>query len=126
MQRDPQIQTPGLPELYPTATLAVVKRVIQRQENVVQLLIQGIERVELVRATETTPYLQVEVAPLSEPQDHSPEGTALFRNIQALVRKAVRQEVKAGVDLIKLLSSHRTDHPEFSQAEIDANFPFQA
>jgi imidazolonepropionase-like amidohydrolase len=36
------------------------------------------------------------------------------------VRKAVRQEVKAGVDLIKLLSSHRTDHPEFSPAEIDA------
>jgi imidazolonepropionase-like amidohydrolase len=36
------------------------------------------------------------------------------------VRKAVRQEVKAGVDLIKLLSSHRTDYPEFSQPEIDA------
>jgi imidazolonepropionase-like amidohydrolase len=36
------------------------------------------------------------------------------------VRKAVRQEVKAGVDLIKLLSSHRTDDPEFSQKEIDA------
>ncbi len=36
------------------------------------------------------------------------------------VRKAVRAEVKAGVDLIKLLSSHRTDYPEFSQEEIDA------
>jgi imidazolonepropionase-like amidohydrolase len=36
------------------------------------------------------------------------------------VRKAVRTEVKAGVDLIKLLSSHRTDRPEFSQEEIDA------
>jgi imidazolonepropionase-like amidohydrolase len=36
------------------------------------------------------------------------------------VRKAVREEVKAGVDLIKLLSSHRTDCPEFTQEEIDA------
>jgi imidazolonepropionase-like amidohydrolase len=36
------------------------------------------------------------------------------------VRKAVRTEVKAGVDFIKLLSSHRTDHPEFSQEEICA------
>ncbi len=36
------------------------------------------------------------------------------------VRKAVREEVKAGADLIKLLSSHRTDNPEFTQEEIDA------
>lgn len=36
------------------------------------------------------------------------------------VRKAVRQEVKAGADLIKLLTSHRSDHPEFSQEELNA------
>src|SRR5919108_313397 len=48
VQRDPQIQSPSLADLYPTATLAVVKRVIQRQENVLQLLIQGVQRVKLV------------------------------------------------------------------------------
>ena len=36
------------------------------------------------------------------------------------VRQAVREERRAGADLIKLLTSHRTDYPEFSQAEIDA------
>ena len=36
------------------------------------------------------------------------------------VRQAVREERRAGADLIKLLPSHRTEHPEFSQAEIDA------
>jgi len=36
------------------------------------------------------------------------------------VRQAVRTEHKAGVDLIKLLSSHRTDRPEFSYEEIEA------
>jgi len=36
------------------------------------------------------------------------------------VRQAVREERKAGVDLIKLLTSHRTDHPEFRQEEIEA------
>lgn len=35
------------------------------------------------------------------------------------IRKAIRTEVKAGVDLIKMLSSHRTDHPEFSLEEIE-------
>lgn len=36
------------------------------------------------------------------------------------VRQAVREERKAGADLIKLLTSHRTDAPEFSQQEINA------
>jgi imidazolonepropionase-like amidohydrolase len=36
------------------------------------------------------------------------------------VRKAVRMEVKADVDLIKFLTSHRSDYPEFSQEEISA------
>ena len=36
------------------------------------------------------------------------------------VRKAVREEVKVGVDFIKLLSSHRTDYREFTLEEIEA------
>lgn len=36
------------------------------------------------------------------------------------VRAAVRKELTAGADLIKLLTSHRADYPEFSQGEIDA------
>ncbi len=36
------------------------------------------------------------------------------------VRKAVREELKAGVDFIKLLSSHRTDDREFTAEEIEA------
>ncbi len=36
------------------------------------------------------------------------------------VRKAVREQVRAGADFIKLLSSHRSDYPEFSLEEIEA------
>jgi ATP-dependent Lon protease len=105
VQRDAQIQSPGLEDLYPTATLAVVKRVIQRQENVLQLLIQGVERVRLVEAETTTPYLHVTVSRLAEPQDDSPEVMALFRNIQALVRQAVRHLETIPEDMANLLIS---------------------
>ena len=105
VQRDAQVQNPGLDDLYPTATLAVVKRVIQRQENVLQLLIQGIERVKLVQTEGTTPYLQVAVSRLPEPQDESPEVMALFRNIQALVRQAVRHLETIPEDMANLLIS---------------------
>ena len=36
------------------------------------------------------------------------------------VRRAVREQVKAGADLIKMLTSHRSETPEFSQEELDA------
>jgi ATP-dependent Lon protease len=104
VQRDPQVQEPTLSDLYPTATLAVVKRVVQRQENVLQLLIQGSERVQLGQVVETTPYLQAQVSSLAEPHDESPETTALFRNIQALVRKAVRRLETVPEDMANMLT----------------------
>ncbi|AJY76811.1 amidohydrolase family protein [Paenibacillus beijingensis] len=36
------------------------------------------------------------------------------------VRTAVREQVKAGADWIKILTSHRTPTPEFTQEELDA------
>ncbi|MCZ6875519.1 MAG: endopeptidase La [bacterium] len=105
VQRDPQGQTPGLPDLFPTATLAVIKRVIQRQENMLQLLIQGVQRVELAQAAATSPFLQAEIIKLPDPFDDSAETTALFRNIQSLVRKAVRHLETIPEDMANLLVS---------------------
>ncbi|NLA61485.1 MAG: amidohydrolase family protein, partial [Firmicutes bacterium] len=36
------------------------------------------------------------------------------------VRKAVREQIKAGANLIKILTSHRSEHPEYRQEELDA------
>jgi len=36
------------------------------------------------------------------------------------VRAAIRAERKAGADLIKILTSHRSEYPEFTPAELDA------
>jgi len=103
VQRDPQTQTPDLSDLYPMATLAIVKRVIQRQHNVLQLLLQGVERVELQQVIDTTPCLRVAVTPLPEPQEESPEVTALFQNVQDLVRKAVKHLETIPEDMANLL-----------------------
>jgi len=36
------------------------------------------------------------------------------------IRKAIRQQIRAGADLIKVLTSHRSETPEFRQEELDA------
>src|SRR6266567_854390 len=103
VQRDPQTPAPDLPALYQTATLAVIKRVIQRQDNVLQLLLQGVERVALQQEVATTPYLRVAVASLPEPQEDSPKVTALLRNVQELIRTAVKHLETIPEDMVNLL-----------------------
>lgn len=103
VQRDPQTTQPDLQDLYPTATLAVVKRVIQRQENILQLVLQGVERVELQHMSASDPYLRVSATSLPALEDPSPEATALFRNVQALVHKAVKYLETVPEDMVNLL-----------------------
>ena len=103
VQRVPQTQAPELEDLYPTATLAVVKRVIQRHENVLQLVLQGIERVELLHEVDSDDHMSVTVRTLAEPEDNSAEVTALFRNIQDLVRQAVQHLETIPEDMANLL-----------------------
>ena len=103
VQRDPQTQTPKLEHLYPTATLAVVKRVIQRHENVLQLVLQGVERVELLYDVDSGDHMSAAVRTLTEPEDNSAEVTALFRNIQDLVRQAVQYLDTIPEDMANLL-----------------------
>lgn len=103
VQRDPQTPNPTLADLYPVATLAVVKRVIQRQENVLQLLLQGVERVTLQQAVASTPYLRATATALPEPQDLAPEVTAMSQSVQELVRKAVQRLETIPEDTANLL-----------------------
>ena len=103
VQRDPQTQAPDLEHLYSTATLAVVKRVIQRHENMLQLVLQGVERVELLHEVDSGEHMRVAVRTLAEPEDNSAEVTALFRNIQELVRQAVQYLDTIPEDMANLL-----------------------
>ncbi len=36
------------------------------------------------------------------------------------IRRAVREQIRAGADLIKILTSHRSERPEYRQEELDA------
>ena len=103
VQRDPQVQIPTLQDLYPIATLAVIKRVIQRDKHLVQILVQGTARVELIGATQSTPYLQASAMPLPELTSSSPEVIALLRNIQELVDVIVQEVDTIPEEIAQLL-----------------------
>jgi len=77
-QRDPLVDDPTLQDLYRIGTLAAIKK-MERAEAGLQIIVQGIERVELAEAVETTPYLKVRAVTAPEPQDSGTEVEALAR-----------------------------------------------
>ena len=84
-QRDPLKDAPGLEDLYTIGTKAIVKQIGQSDEGTIHALVQGLERVALLRAEQSEPFLLVQARRLDRPADHGTEVQALHRAIQELV-----------------------------------------
>ena len=65
-QKDSNIEFPGLYDLYPTGTLAKVMQVVELNEGITTVLLQGVGRVCLKEITKIKPYLKGEVEYLTE------------------------------------------------------------
>ncbi|MBY0231859.1 MAG: endopeptidase La [Gemmataceae bacterium] len=85
-QRDPSEEKPGFAGLHPMGTRAVVKK-MARNDDVIELIVQGIERVELLEVVQEEPYLLVRARVSALPTD---EGT----EVEGLQRAVVDQAVK--------------------------------
>jgi ATP-dependent Lon protease len=85
-QRNPETDQPGAEDLYAIGTRAVIKK-MARSEGGIEILVQGVERVVLVRLEQTEPYLRARVRPLPPPEDQGPEVEALRR---AVLEQAAR------------------------------------
>jgi len=97
-QRDPAKESPGLEDLYTIGTKAIVKQVGRSEEGTIQALIQGIERVALLKAEQSDPFLLVQARRLELPADHDREVLALQRAIQELITDLPRLIQAPGID----------------------------
>ena len=84
-QRDPLTEEPGLEELYTIGTKAILKQIGRSEEGTIHVLIQGLERVALLKVEQTEPFLLVQARRLDRPADQGTEVQALHRAIQELV-----------------------------------------
>lgn len=84
-QRDPAMEEPGLDDLYGIGTKAIIKQVGRTEGGTLQALVQGIERVALVKAEQSESFLVVHARRIDPPSEQGPEVQALHRAIQDLV-----------------------------------------
>lgn len=58
-QKNVEQEEPGADDVYHIGVIAEVKQVIKLQNNIVRILVEGIERAELSAFAQTDPYLSL-------------------------------------------------------------------
>jgi ATP-dependent Lon protease len=87
-QRDGADEQPAFDDLYTVGTRAVIKK-MARGEGVIEMIVQGVERVTLLKAEQTEPFLKACVTPLPLPEDGGTEVEALHRAIVELAGRVL-------------------------------------
>jgi ATP-dependent Lon protease len=97
-QRDPGKENPGLDDLYTIGTKAIVKQVGRSEDGTIQALLQGLERVALLKVEQSLPYLLVQARRLELPADNDREVQALQRAIQEQITDLPRLIQAPGIE----------------------------
>lgn len=108
-QRDPQTEEPGLSDLYSIGTKAIIKQLGQSAEGTIHALVQGLDRVVLLKEEQSTPYSMVRVRTLERPSDNGPEVQALHRAIQELLSDLPRLIEAPGIQEVSAALSNEDD-----------------
>jgi ATP-dependent Lon protease len=103
-QRDGNNEQPGLDDLFTVGTRAVIKK-MARGEGVIELIVQGVERITLLKAEQTEPYLKARVQTLPEPQDTGTEVEALYRTVVELAARVLElAQVQVPINIQQLVA----------------------
>lgn len=100
-QKDPEVEKPELSELYQVGTVAYIKQVVKLPHDLLRVLVEGIERAELLGLEQEEPFLKAETA-LFEPdgaQYTKSLKEAMFRSVQELFQRYCMESGKISKDL---------------------------
>ncbi len=84
-QLDPRLDSPKPADLHAVGTLATVHKVVRMPNQSRFVFTEGVERVRLVRYSQTEPFMVAEVETLEEAESASTPG------VEALVRNVIEQ-----------------------------------
>lgn len=100
-QRDPQTEEPSQEDLYTVGTIGEIKQLVKNRKNMVQVLVEGKQRAELVRFDSEDVYLEAEVALFEEEEIFLDENVkeAMLRGIKELFVRYCNENTKMSKDL---------------------------
>lgn len=97
-QRDADTENPTVDDLYAIGTKAVLKSIGRTAEGTLHALVQGVERLVLLRSEQTDPFLAVRARQVPSPSDSGPEVDALRRAVVDLVANLPQLIQSSGIN----------------------------
>jgi ATP-dependent Lon protease len=88
-QKKPSIEAPGQDDLYTVGCRAIIKKLAKPRADQLELLVQGIARVVLIRVEQTEPYMMARYHAFALPGEKGPEVEALQRSILEMANKLI-------------------------------------
>ena len=88
-QKDPEVQDPGLSQLYKVGTIAYIKQVIKLPHDLLRVFVEGRERAALLSLTQKDPFLNAEISVIETDQDQYAENIkeAMHRSLSDLFQQ---------------------------------------
>jgi ATP-dependent Lon protease len=99
-QRDGSQDEPRWEDLYRVGTRAVLRKVARHPERTLEVLVQGLERVQIVEEVKEDRFFRARVRAFPLPADETVETEALRREVLDLARKAlsfINAEAASGI-----------------------------
>jgi len=88
-QKDSDIEAPGMDDLYPIGCKAIIKKTARPNTGQMELLVQGTDRMVLIKMEETKPYLKARARRLPLPFEQGAEVEATQRSIIDLANRLI-------------------------------------
>ena len=105
-QRDASVEAPGMEDLYTYGTKAVVRKMVRPNQETIELLVLGVERVMLLALEEKDGYTAAKVRISPQPREMTAETEALQRSVLELASKAIAlAQPQAQLDLSQLVAT---------------------
>jgi ATP-dependent Lon protease len=105
-QRDATDEAPDPQDIHRTGTVATIHRMLKQSDGTIRLVVQGLERFQVVEFTQTTPHLRarIERVPDIMPAADDVEAQALGRQAATLFERIVELSPTLSDDLMPLIS----------------------
>lgn len=101
-QIDPEVEVPGMGDLYRIGTVAYVKQVVKLPNHLIRVLVEGTERAELLGFQQEFPYIRSEISVFEKESEVLPEHVqeAMHRGLKGLFHRYATESGKISKDLV--------------------------
>jgi ATP-dependent Lon protease len=107
-QRNVDIDDPQPSDIFSTATLVEVKTMYRQSDGSIQVVLNGLNRVQIEEYLDTDPFLRVKVAICDDTQVNGPQADALVHHATSLFERYAQLNRRFSVEDIKPIVALKT------------------